>query len=50
MKDDNKPELIKEQCYTYKNINFVVKPVFRQNGRTLSEIILRLIKNEIDRE
>ena len=50
MKDDNKPELIKEQCYTYKNMNFVVKPVFRQNGRTLREIILRLIKNEIDRE
>lgn len=49
MKENNKPELMKEQCYTYKNICFIVKPVFRESGRTLSEILLRLIKNEIDR-
>ena len=50
MKDNNKPELMKEQRYTYKNISFIVKPVFRESGRTLSEILLRLIKNEIDRD
>lgn len=50
MKENNKPELMKEECYTYKNICFIVKPVFRQSGRTISEILLRLIKNEIDQD
>ncbi|MGN0674946.1 MAG: hypothetical protein ACI4KG_04300 [Oscillospiraceae bacterium] len=50
MKENKKPELMKEQRYTYKNICFIVKPVFRESGRTLSEILLRLIKNEIDRD
>lgn len=47
MSEKQKTELNAEQYYAYKNMSFIVKPVFREKGKTLCELLLHLIKRDV---
>ena len=48
MSEKQKTELNAEQYYAYKNMSFIVKPVFREKGNSLCELLLHLIKRDVE--